>query len=390
MGSAVRAGDLVLDDFRPSHVVPRHGMPAWDTPGTARPTVPLDPFLPVQLLERMGDWARVLCSNGWSAWVDGRLLVSVPEDPPAAAHDMARAADPRPLLARAEASLGRYRGAAEDLAAGRVDGEGFRRGTAGLRLGVVVEGEAMWLYDAEHERWLYCDGTRLAEYATSSTPSATPPPPPPEPPAQGATRMAPPGDAGDGDAAAGAQGGAAGHEPTRVVPVRADEPPPAGPAAPPVGPPHGRSPAGYEPTRVVQAPGPGPAQGARAPDAPPDAPPDASPGGPDSGPVPPRADAGHEPTRLARAPDAEPARPARPPGAEPTRVVRPGAGGPARAEPGGAAPVPDDDDGAGSRGADGPDDSHPSGRPSAAEPTRVADLPAAGRARRGGDGAGDG
>ncbi|MEU2181367.1 hypothetical protein, partial [Streptomyces thermolilacinus] len=188
MGSAVRADDLVLDDFRPSHVVPRHGMPAWDTPGTARPTVPLDPFLPVQLLERMGDWARVLCSNGWSAWVDGRLLVSVPEDPPAAAHDMARAADPRPLLARAEASLGRYRAAAEDLAAGRVDGEGFRRGTAGLRLGVVVEGEAMWLYDAEHERWLYCDGTRLAEYAASSTPSATPP----EPPAQGATRMAPP------------------------------------------------------------------------------------------------------------------------------------------------------------------------------------------------------
>ncbi|CAL9336261.1 hypothetical protein [Streptomyces sp. enrichment culture] len=347
MGSAVWADDLVLDDFRPTHVVPRHGMPAWDTPGTARPTVPLDPFLPVQLLERMGDWARVLCSNGWSAWVDGRLLVSVPEDPPAAAHDMARAADPRPLLARAEASLGRYRAAAEDLAAGRVDGEGFRRGTAGLRLGVVVEGEAMWLYDAEHERWLYCDGTRLAEYATASTPSATPPPPVPR--AEGATRMAPPGEAGERDAAGG-QGGAPGHEPTRVVPVRADEPPPAGPAAPPVGPPPGRAPAAHEPTRVVQAP------------------------------------------------EAEPAPRSRPPEAEPTRVVTPGAHGPARAEPGGAAPVPDDGGGADGRGADPsggslppddgptPDDGPPSARPSAAEPTRVADLPVAGRDGRAGDG----
>ncbi|MEU2185129.1 hypothetical protein ABZ579_30645, partial [Streptomyces thermolilacinus] len=112
--------------------------------------------------------------------------------------------------------------------------------------------------------------------------------------------------------------------------------------------------------------------------------------GPDSGPVPPRAGAGHEPTRLARAPEAEPARRARPPEAEPTRVVTPGAHGPAHAEPGGAAPVPGDDDGAGSRGAEASDDSHPSVRPPAAEPTRVADLPVAGRGRRDDDTAGDG
>ncbi|WP_010475937.1 hypothetical protein, partial [Streptomyces somaliensis] len=176
MTSAAPAGGPDPGDFRPTHVVPRHGAPAWETPGTARPTVPLDPFLPVRLLERTGDWARVLCSNGWSAWVDGRLLVSVPEDPPAAVRETARTADPRPLLERAEASLGRYRRAVEDLAAGRTDGEGFRRGTGGLRLGVVVEGEAMWLYDAEHERWLYCDGARLAGYAAPSAPSADPPP----------------------------------------------------------------------------------------------------------------------------------------------------------------------------------------------------------------------
>ncbi|MEU3634443.1 hypothetical protein, partial [Streptomyces fradiae] len=196
MGSAVPAGDVPADDFLPTHVVPGHGMPAWESPGTARPTVPLDPLLPVRLLERLGDWARVLCSNGWSAWVDGRLLVSVPQDPPGAGRDMARAADPVPLLARAEAALGRYRRAAEDLAAGRTDGEGFRRAAGGLRIGVVVEGEAMWLYEAEHERWLYCDGTRLAEYAAPSAPSANPAPRAARPPGGG-------GPAPDGGAASG-------------------------------------------------------------------------------------------------------------------------------------------------------------------------------------------
>ncbi|CAL9341451.1 hypothetical protein [Streptomyces sp. enrichment culture] len=302
MGSAVRADDLVLDDFRPTHVVPRYGMPAWETPGSARPTVPLDPFLPVQLLERTGDWARVLCSNGWSAWVDGRLLVSVPDDPPAAARDMARAADPRPLLAHAEASLGRYRAAAEDLAEGRTDGEGFRGSTAGLRLGVVVEGEAMWLYDAEHERWLYCDGRRLAEYATSSTPSAHPPP------SHGATRATPPGtsggpgSSGGGPGSSGGPGAAAGHEPTRVVPVRPDDARPApsdgaAPDAPPV----------HEPTRVVRAPGADAGSG-----------PGIGPGA-DTGAG---ADAGSGERGSAGAGASEGApRPGRPPDAEPTRVV---------------------------------------------------------------------
>ncbi|MFF8386334.1 hypothetical protein [Streptomyces kanasensis] len=231
--AAVPADEPAVRDFRPTHVVPRHGMATWESPDTARPTVPLDPFLPVRLLERTGDWARVLCANGWAAWVDGRLLVSVPEDPPAAARDTARAADPRPLLTRAEESLGRYRRAVEDLAAGRSDGERFRRNTGGLRIGVVVDGEAMWLYDAGHERWLYCDGYRLAEYAGAAAPSLTPsvarpanPPvtPPPGVPVVGA-----------------APGPGTGHEPTRVVTT--------GPAAPGAAP---------EPTQVVPLPeGPG-------------------------------------------------------------------------------------------------------------------------------------
>ncbi|MFJ3234370.1 hypothetical protein [Streptomyces sp. NPDC086787] len=152
--------------FRPTHVVPSYGMPAWDTPDPARPTVPLDPLLPVQLVERQGDWGRIRCANGWSAWVDGRYLVAVPEDPPATGGPPTDAADPRPLLARAEQALAAYRTAVEALAGGELDGESFRGRTRGLRIGVVVDGEAMWLYDRDEGCWVYGDGRRLTTYAT--------------------------------------------------------------------------------------------------------------------------------------------------------------------------------------------------------------------------------
>jgi hypothetical protein len=156
-------------------------MPAWEEPDPARPTVPLDPLLPVRLLERRGDWGRVLCSNGWSAWVDGRCLVAVPSDPPRSDGPHTTAADPRPLLDRAEQALARYRAAMEELADGGLDGESFRRRTQGLRLGVVVDGEDVWMYDSVAGRWVYGDGTRLSTYATDRAPHATAEPPdPPE------------------------------------------------------------------------------------------------------------------------------------------------------------------------------------------------------------------
>ncbi|MFB7589038.1 hypothetical protein [Streptomyces sp. NPDC056169] len=161
-----------VPDFRPTHVVPREGLAAWETPDPGLPTASLDAFLPVRLTERAGDWGRVLCSNGWSAWVDARLLVAVPDDPPAAGRPLTRTADPRPLIARAEDALGRYRRAAEELGAGRLDGEAFRLRTRGLRVGMVVDGESVWLYDAEHERWVFCDGLGLITYAASAAPSA--------------------------------------------------------------------------------------------------------------------------------------------------------------------------------------------------------------------------
>src|SRR5919198_6035129 len=106
---------MTTADFRPTHVVPRDGLPAWEAPDASRPTTPLDALLPVQLVDRYGDWGRIVCANGWSAWVDGRLLIAVPQDPPAAGRPLARTADPRPLLGRAEDALGRYQRAAEEL-----------------------------------------------------------------------------------------------------------------------------------------------------------------------------------------------------------------------------------------------------------------------------------
>ncbi|KUN81410.1 hypothetical protein [Streptomyces griseoruber] len=160
--------------FGPTHVVPPLGMPAWEAPDPARPTVPLDPLLPVRLLERRGDWGHVLCANGWQAWVDGRHLVAVPQDPPAPDAPPTAVADPRSLLARAEEALARYRAAVEELAGGALDGESFRRRTRDLRIGVVVDGESVWLYDSTEKRWVYGDGTRLSTYATDHPPDTAP------------------------------------------------------------------------------------------------------------------------------------------------------------------------------------------------------------------------
>ncbi|MFI9741399.1 hypothetical protein [Streptomyces sp. NPDC052494] len=256
-----------VPDFRPTHVVPRDGLSAWEAPDPGLPTAPLDAFLPVRLTERAGDWGRVLCSNGWSAWVDARLLVAVPNDPPAAGRPLTRTADPRPLIARAEDALGRYRRAAEELGAGRLDGEAFRLRTRGLRVGMVVDGESVWLYDAEHERWVFCDGLGLITYAAAAAPSAaarpagtpladTPAGTPPGTPAGTAPDGEPPsadghrpgtkevpasvgaaGAAGAGKAGDEAPGAPPGYEPTQVVP-KAD---PAVAAGPP-------------PTQIVERP----------------------------------------------------------------------------------------------------------------------------------------
>jgi len=66
---ATRAG------WAPSHLVPVGGIGAWFAPDPAhQPTAVLPEGTELVVLAWTGDWARVGAQNGWSGWVDGRLL----------------------------------------------------------------------------------------------------------------------------------------------------------------------------------------------------------------------------------------------------------------------------------------------------------------------------
>ena len=61
--------------FAPTHTVPPQGMQAWAAPDPNGAVVAtLGGGLPIQITEVRGAWARVLCSNGWVGWVDGRII----------------------------------------------------------------------------------------------------------------------------------------------------------------------------------------------------------------------------------------------------------------------------------------------------------------------------
>jgi hypothetical protein len=67
-------GTLPGADWSPSHVVTRRAK-AWALPDPAGARVgELKRRVPVQLVERQGEWARVVTSNGWSGWIDSRDL----------------------------------------------------------------------------------------------------------------------------------------------------------------------------------------------------------------------------------------------------------------------------------------------------------------------------
>jgi Bacterial SH3 domain len=60
--------------WAPTHTL-RRPAPAWAQPDAALAAVAtIEQRTQVQVLERYGDWTRVLCSNGWSGWIDGRDL----------------------------------------------------------------------------------------------------------------------------------------------------------------------------------------------------------------------------------------------------------------------------------------------------------------------------
>lgn len=72
--------------FTASHTIPSTGLQTFPTPDPAQPEGPrLEAGLEVKVLERLGDWARIACSNGWECWLNGTALVdrNAPVAPPA-------------------------------------------------------------------------------------------------------------------------------------------------------------------------------------------------------------------------------------------------------------------------------------------------------------------
>ena len=62
--------------WAPTHVAPPTGMAAWDAPDPNRPPmVTLAGGVQLSIVEQRGAWGHVMGSNGWTGWVDGRLLV---------------------------------------------------------------------------------------------------------------------------------------------------------------------------------------------------------------------------------------------------------------------------------------------------------------------------
>jgi hypothetical protein len=65
--------------FRGTHIPPARGLPAWNTPDGSTPVAAqLEPGIPLEVVERRGDWAHVRAVNGWHGWVDGRRLLPLP------------------------------------------------------------------------------------------------------------------------------------------------------------------------------------------------------------------------------------------------------------------------------------------------------------------------
>ncbi|EFL13580.1 conserved hypothetical protein [Streptomyces sp. C] len=175
-------------------MVPQDGLPAWEAPDVSRPTAALDPFLPVRLLSRRGEWGEILCANGWSAWVDGRLLVAVPQPPPTTGRPLERTEDPEPLLTRTADTLDRYRRALRETVPGAA-GDGF----PGRPYGALRAGSSSTVSPCgctRRRRDGGCTPTAAARPPTRSSRNREPPPEPepepePEPRARSPARRTP-------------------------------------------------------------------------------------------------------------------------------------------------------------------------------------------------------
>ena len=65
--------------FAVTHLVPPAGLEARAEPDGSLPvSAVLAAGVELQLLQTSGDWAQVMGGNGWTGWVDARLLDAVP------------------------------------------------------------------------------------------------------------------------------------------------------------------------------------------------------------------------------------------------------------------------------------------------------------------------
>jgi hypothetical protein len=64
--------------WRATHRVRAEGADAYSGPGPAGASTRLDPWLEVEVVRRRANgYVRIVCSNGWAAWVDGSTLEEV-------------------------------------------------------------------------------------------------------------------------------------------------------------------------------------------------------------------------------------------------------------------------------------------------------------------------
>jgi hypothetical protein len=150
------------DPFEPTHTVPAGGLATYEEADPDRPTTPLDPGLEVAVAERHDDWVRVVCSNGWSTWVDGGQLV--PMGRPAGSllldDDLSHALGE--ALAQVAVLVG-------DLKAGRINDGEFRR--EAFRSGLVIRDSEAWILDLSSERWWRYDGVGLTTIEVPASPT---------------------------------------------------------------------------------------------------------------------------------------------------------------------------------------------------------------------------
>ena len=69
------AAPVAAAPWAPTHQVPATGMAAWSDPDPSRPPVTtLGGGVQLRVDEQRGAWASVTGSNGWTGWVDARIL----------------------------------------------------------------------------------------------------------------------------------------------------------------------------------------------------------------------------------------------------------------------------------------------------------------------------